>query len=296
MVNILITGCNGQLGSEFKSLVKAYPYFNFLFTDVTELDITDNHQVESFFKNHKPDAVINCAGYTSVDKAEDEPEKAMWLNRDAVANLSCSCDLYDCFLVHISTDYVFDGKSTRPYTEDDIPSPSSVYGLTKLAGEEEMMSCLQKGMIIRTSWLYSSFGNNFVKTIVEKCTAKDELNVVSDQFGTPTYARDLAKTILGILPAAITAQKMEIFNFSNEGSCSWYDLAKEVAAVAGLPCKINPVATTGYPAKANRPAYSVLDKTKIKYRFGIVIPEWRESLRECVGVIGTLKHWNNETI
>jgi len=282
MVKVLVTGCNGQLGSEFKLLVKEFPNFSFLLTDVDDLDITDYHQVEIFFKKYMPDVVINCAGYTAVDKAEDEPEKAMWLNRDAVTNLAAAGSLCDSYMVHISTDYVFNGKNIRPYREDDIPSPVSIYGLTKLAGEEAMMSCLQFGMIIRTSWLYSSFGNNFVKTILKRCAEKGELNVVTDQFGSPTYARDLAKAILEILPAAMSSKQFEIFHYADEGECSWFEFACEAVSIAGLPCRINPIDTKGYPTKAQRPAYSVFDKSLIKNRFGITIPEWRESLKECV--------------
>jgi dTDP-4-dehydrorhamnose reductase len=286
VVHILITGCNGQLGSEFKAIAKNFPLFSFTFTDFDELDITDNNQVDTFIHEIEPDVIINCAGYTAVDKAEDEPEQAMWLNRDGVANLTRACDKYDCYLVHISTDYIFDGKNSRPYREDDIPSPVSVYGLSKLAGEEAMMSCLQKGLIIRTSWLYSSFGNNFVKTILKRCAEKGELSMVSDQFGTPTYARDLAKAILDLLPAAMNSPRFEILNYSNEGKCSWFDFAREVFAIAGPPCRINPVNTDSYPAKAKRPAYSVLDKSLIRKQFGISIPKWQDSLRECLGEMG----------
>jgi dTDP-4-dehydrorhamnose reductase len=282
MLNILVTGGNGQLGSEFKIIAKDFAMYHFLFTDIDELDITDSEKVEKFFNLNRPDVIINCAGYTAVDRAEDEPEKAMWLNRDAVANLARACDLYNCYFVHISTDFVFDGEKTEPYREDDIPCPVSVYGLSKLDGEEAMLAYLQKGMIIRTSWLYSSFGHNFVKTILNRCREKGELNVVNDQVGTPTYARDLARAILGILTSAMISQQFEIYHYSNEGACSWYEFAKEIVALAGLPCKIKPVITDAYPLKAKRPAYSVLDKSLIRQTFGIIIPEWKESLRECL--------------
>jgi dTDP-4-dehydrorhamnose reductase len=285
MVNILITGCNGQLGSEFKVIAKDFPYFSFTFTDVEELDITDYKQVENYVTHHEPDVIINCAGYTAVDKAEDEPEKAMWLNRDAVANLARACDLYDCYLVHISTDYVFDGKNSRPYNEEDIPCPMTVYGLSKLAGEEALLSCLQKGMIIRTSWLYSSFGSNFVKTILRKSAELGTLNVVDDQVGCPTYARDLAAAILEIMPKALSMQQVEIYHYANEGECSWYEFAKAAVELAGIPCQVNPVTSDKYPQKAARPAYSVLDKTKMKDQTGITIPHWKESLRECLDVM-----------
>jgi dTDP-4-dehydrorhamnose reductase len=286
MVHILVTGCNGQLGNEIKLSAGEFPHFRFTFTDIDELDITNELHVDAFFKEYEPDVVINCAGYTAVDKAEEEPQKAMWLNRDAVSNLASACDRYDCFMVHISTDYVFDGKNTVPYHESDIPSPVSAYGLSKLSGEAMMMSCLQRGLIIRTSWLYSSFGHNFVKTILKKCRENIEVKVVSDQIGSPTYGRDLAVTILKILPAVIPSQQFELFHYSNEGQCSWYEFAREVAVLAGLPCRILPVATAGYPVKATRPAYSVLDTTLIRERFGITVPGWKESLAECLKVMG----------
>jgi dTDP-4-dehydrorhamnose reductase len=286
MVNILVTGSNGQLGSEIRAIAADFPHYSFLFTDIEELDITDPDQVRKFVAHLGPDVIINCAAYTAVDRAEEEPEKAMWINRDAVSNLAGACDRNDCYLVHISTDFVFDGENTKPYTEEDIPCPTSVYGLSKLDGEEAMMACLQKGMIIRTSWLYSSFGSNFVKTIINKCKELGELNVVNDQVGSPTYARDLARTILSILPAAMSSQQLEIFHYSNTGSCTWYDFAKEIAGLAGLPCQINPVKTGIYPAKARRPAYSVLDNSLIRERFGIAMPGWKESLGECLGEMG----------
>jgi dTDP-4-dehydrorhamnose reductase len=282
MVNILVTGSNGQLGSEIRAIARDFPFFSFIFTDIEELDITDYDKVEKFTKVNEPDVIINCAGYTAVDKAEDEPEKALWLNRDAVANLCRACDLFNCYLVHISTDYIFDGENTQPYREDDIPCPVSVYGLSKLAGEEAIQSCLQKGLIIRTSWLYSSFGNNFVKTIIKKCQETAELNVVIDQVGTPTYARDLATAILTILPAVMPSQQLEVLHYSNEGSCNWYEFALEIALQAGLVCRINPIKTVAYPAKAKRPAYSILDKSLIKERFGIEIRDWQESLQDCL--------------
>jgi dTDP-4-dehydrorhamnose reductase len=285
MVRILITGSNGQLGSEFRAIAIEYPHFAFLFTDVDELDITDEKKVREFFEQEEPDVVINCAAYTAVDKAEDEPVFAWRVNRDAVANLTRSCDLYDNFLVHISTDYVFDGANSRPYREDDIPAPRSVYGLSKLEGEEAMQSCLQRGLIIRTSWLYSSFGSNFVKTILKKCAEGGELKVVSDQIGSPTYARDLARCILDILPAALSNERLEIFHYANQGQCSWYDFALEIARINGIPCTINATDTEGYPTKAPRPAYSVLDTSLLRERFGICIPHWSESLTEFMKLL-----------
>ena len=282
MLNILITGSNGQLGREIREVSIFHPYYNFTFTDIEELDITDAGQVEQFFHKNNFDAVINCAAYTAVDRAEQEPVSAMLINRDAVANLVQACKNDDAYLVHISTDYVFDGRANRPYREDDRPNPASSYGRSKLAGEEAMMSCLLKGMIIRTSWLYSSFGSNFVKTILKKGAEKGKLDVVDDQFGCPTYASDLAATILKILPKALSIHQFEIYHYSNEGECSWYEFAKAAIDLANIPCQVNPVSSDKYPQQAPRPFYSVLDKTKVKEQFGIKIPEWRSSLGECI--------------
>lgn len=282
MLNILITGSNGQLGNEFRVASSLHPYYNFIFTDIAELDITLTEETGQFFSRNNIDIIINCAAYTAVDKAEDEHGTAMLVNYEAVLNLVRACKTYNIFLVHISTDYVFDGKSQKPYLEDDTPNPVSSYGKSKLAGEDAMMSCLGKGMIIRTSWLYSSFGNNFVKTILKKGKEKGKLEVVNDQVGCPTYARDLAVTILDILPKALSTYQFEIYNYANEGQCSWYDLATAAIELADIPCLVNPVSSDQYPQKAPRPFYSVLDKTKIKKAFGITIPHWRESLKDCV--------------
>lgn len=284
MLNILITGSNGQLGSEFRVASGSYQFYNFIFTDVAELDITSAGDVEQFVEKNNIDVIINCAGYTAVDKAEDEPAIAMLVNYEGVVNLVKACKTYEIFLVHISTDYVYDGKSRKPYQEDDRPNPVSSYGKSKLAGEEAMMSCLEKGMIIRTSWLYSSFGANFVKTILKKGAEKGKLDVVDDQVGCPTYGRDLAKTILKILPKAISSQQFEIYHYSNKGECSWYEFAKAAIDMANISCEVNPVTSDKYPQKAPRPSYSVLDKTKIKKEFGIQIPHWRESLKDCMEV------------
>jgi len=291
MLNVLITGSNGQLGSEIRKKSVLFPYYNFILTDIEELDITIATQVELFFNENNIDVVINCAGYTAVDRAEDEPDLAKRINYEAVANLVRECKKYDIYLIHISTDYIFDGKEHRPYREDDRPNPVSSYGKSKLAGEEAMMSCLDKGMIIRTSWLYSSYGSNFVKTILKKGAEKGELDVVNDQLGSPTYARNLAATILGILPRALSTHRFDIYHYSNEGKCSWYEFAKAVIELANIPCKVNPVSSEEYPQKAPRPIYSVLDKTKIKEEFGITIPHWRESLRECVETLAKGEEW-----
>ena len=277
-----MTGGNGQLGSEFKTIGADYPHFDITFTDLPELDLTDENALHSYFEHHGFDVVINCAAYTAVDKAETEIEKAFSVNRDVVKSLVNICNQTDCYLVHISTDYVFDGKSGRPYREDDAPNPQSVYGRSKHAGEEAMADCLIPGLIVRTSWLYSSFGINFTKTILQKARERNELRVVSDQFGSPTYARDLANTLLTILPKAISEQNLHILHYSNEGICSWYEFAREIIAIAGLSCEVRPITTAEYPVAAARPAYSVLDTSLVRDRFGIEIPDWRDGLRRCL--------------
>lgn len=282
MLHILVTGANGQLGSELRSLEPAYGHFGFTFIDLSEVDLTDESAVENYFSSKDFDVVLNCAAYTAVDKAEKDPLAAMKLNRDAVRYLSSQCKAADTYLVHISTDYVFDGSSSRPYREDDPTNPQSVYGLSKLAGEEAMMTCLSTGMIIRTSWLYSSYGNNFVKTIYSKAKEKGHLRVVADQVGNPTYARDLAKAILDILPKALSDNELHILHYSNEGICSWYEFAGEIVRTAGLPCTIEPILTSEYPLPAPRPAYSALDKSHIKAIFGIEIPDWKDGLARCL--------------
>jgi dTDP-4-dehydrorhamnose reductase len=282
MLNILITGSNGQLGNEFRAASSGFPFYNFIYTDISELDITSSKDVGLFFEKNNVDILINCAGYTAVDKAEDEQAMAMMVNYEAVVNLVRVCKTYETFLIHISTDYVFDGKSQRPYLEDDKPNPVSFYGKSKLAGEDAVMTCLNKGMVIRTSWLYSSFGANFVKTILKKAIEKGKLDVVNDQVGCPTYARDLAVTILDIMPKALSANQPEIYHYSNEGICSWYDLATAAIKLANIPCDVNPITSDKYPQKAPRPSYSVLDITKIKNAFGINIPQWNESLKDCM--------------
>jgi dTDP-4-dehydrorhamnose reductase len=285
MLDILITGCKGQLGNEFRVASTLYPYYNFIFTDLSELDITSADDVERFFSRNNIDITINCAAYTAVDKAEDEPRIAMTVNYEAVLNLVRACRKYDTYLVHISTDYVFDGKSRRPYLEDDKPNPVTSYGKSKLAGEEAVMACLVKGMIIRTSWLYSTFGSNFVKTILVKGAEKGRLDVVNDQFGSPTYARDLAVAILDILPKALSANQFDIYHYANEGECTWFEFAKAAVEFAKISCQVYPITSDKYPQKAPRPSYSVLDKRKIKSEFGIEIPNWRDSLKECVDIL-----------
>ena len=282
MTKILVTGSKGQLGSELQKLAGNYPGYRFLFTDIDELDITDASAVRCFFERERPEVVINCAAYTAVDQAEDHEDTARLLNAEAAGSLAAASGACDALMVHISTDYVFSGNAERPMTEEDDPDPVSVYGRTKLEGEKAVAANATRAVIIRTSWLYSSFGNNFVKTILRYGRERGTLNVVDDQTGTPTYARDLAEAILNLLPEMRDIRRAEIFNYSNEGITTWYDFALEIIAVKGIRCTVNPILTKEYPTRAPRPAYSVLSKEKIKQRFGITIQDWRVSLKECL--------------
>ncbi|MBU0720072.1 dTDP-4-dehydrorhamnose reductase [bacterium] len=285
MNNILVTGSNGQLGSEIKELSSEYPY-KFFFTDRDELDITDEKAIESFTENNNIDIIINCAAYTAVDKAESEQELADKINHLAVQYLADISKKKNIKLIHISTDYVFDGTNHMPYVETDITNPNGVYGQTKLDGEKAMQKVSPvNSIIIRTSWVYSSFGANFVKTMLRLGKEKESLGVIFDQVGTPTYARDLAKTILEILPN-IKNEKVEIYNYTNEGVLSWYDFAKEIMRMAKLPCQINPIETYQYPTPAKRPHYSLLNKSKIKSTFDIEIPYWKDGLDDCLRRLG----------
>jgi dTDP-4-dehydrorhamnose reductase len=281
-VRILITGSNGQLGNEIRELAFAYSGFDFLYTDIDELNITASDDVEAWFGINNPEVIINCAAYTAVDKAESDEATAFLVNATAVENLSRAAAKIGALMVHVSTDYVFDGKSYSPYSETDQTNPQSAYGRSKLAGEEAVVKYASKGIILRTSWLYSAFGNNFVKTMMKYGSEREELNVVFDQVGTPTYARDLAKTILDILPAAILNTGTELYHYSNEGVASWYDFATTIIANSGINCKIKPILTKDYPLPAPRPCFSVLDKTKIKESFKITIPYWSESVVDCI--------------
>lgn len=272
MSKVLITGANGQLGTE---LAKLLP--DAILTDVADLDITNEQAVKDFVKSHDIDTIINAAAYTAVDKCEDEEELAFKINVDGPRNLAMS----GAKIVHISTDYVFDGTNHTPYSEDDNPNPVSAYGRTKLAGEKAVLDNAKIGVIIRTAWLYSPYGNNFVKTMCRLGAEKDEINVVVDQIGTPTYAADLAQAIVKILPQ-MNEQNKGIYNFTNEGVCSWYDFATEIMAMSGLKCKVNPIPSSAYPTKARRPHYSVLSKQKIKQIFGIEIQHWRNGLDQCL--------------
>ncbi len=290
MSHILITGSNGQLGNELRVLSKEYRNDHFIFTDLDELDIADKQAVDAFFAANQIDFVVNCAAYTAVDKAETDEDIAFLLNATAVSYLVEACTTHQIKLIHISTDYVFDGCGCVPYREENNTNPLSAYGRTKLAGEQAASKCPQS-VIIRTSWLYSSFGNNFVKTMIRLGKERNSLNVVFDQIGTPTYAADLAQTILSIIQYASTKPlQTGIFHYSNEGVCSWYDFAHEIMQLCGLSCQVNPIEAKDYPAPAPRPHYSVLNKTKIKASYGIKIPHWRDSLKRCLKELSELKN------
>lgn len=279
--NILVTGANGQLGSELRSLSSSFPQFNFTFTDYQELDITSLDSVEKYLKDSKPHYTINCAAYTAVDKAEQEATQANQLNAIAPKILADTCKKYGIKLIHISTDYVFDGKANTPYKETDRVNPQSSYGHSKLQGELNVLES-GIGMVIRTSWLYSAYGNNFVKTIQKHGAVKPELGVVFDQIGTPTWAHDLAKAILDIINKGDENFKPEVFHYSNEGVCSWYDFAHEIISLSNLTCKVKPIETKDYPTPAVRPQFSVFNKQKIRNLYNVDIPYWRDSLIECL--------------
>lgn len=281
-MHILVTGSNGQLGSEIRSLASQYKNDTFVFTDIDELDITDKVSINIFLKKNNFDVLINCAAYTAVDKCETEKTLARKLNVLAVKNLSLACTEYNIALIHISTDYVYDGKNHIPYKETDFTNPTSYYGLTKQEGEGVIEEFSSNAVIIRTSWLYSSFGNNFVKTIIKHANNKDELRVVYDQIGTPTYANDLAKLILDNTNKLKDMTGLSLFNYSSEGVCSWYDFAKEIIDIQGIDCIITPIETKDYPLPAPRPAYSILNKSKIKEQLNITIPYWKDSLKACL--------------
>ena len=289
MTNILITGANGQLGSEIRALHENYPHYNFLFTCKEDLDIANQEAILSTCKANQITHIINCAAYTAVDKAQSEPEIAEAINHQGVHNLALTCKALDISLVHISTDYVFDGQHYKPYTPEDAPNPHTVYGQTKLAGESAVAKIApQNTLIIRTSWVYSSFGNNFVKTMLRLGKERESLGVVYDQVGAPTYANDLAKAILDIIPK-IQNTSPKIYHYSDEGVLSWYDFAKEIMRMAKLKCKINPILTSDYPTPASRPHYSLLDKTEFKSDFNLTIPYWKDSLDACLKKLGEKK-------
>lgn len=279
-MNILITGCKGQLGNEMQLLEKAHPAYTFFNTDVDELDITNQEAVETYIKTHEIDGIVNCAAFTAVDKAEEAKEPCTALNTVAPAYLASAIESRHGWMIQISTDYVFNGKNYRPYLEDDTPSPDGVYGSTKLAGEFGVTKFCSRAIIIRTAWLYSSFGNNFVKTMLRLGRERDMLGVIYDQIGTPTYARDLAVAIMSIIEQGI---RPGVYHFTNEGVASWYDFTKAIHRIAGITnCQVRPLKTEEYPTPAKRPHYSILDKSKIKDTYHLTIPYWEDSLRECI--------------
>ena len=281
-MNILITGANGQLGRSLRRLGGVSPH-NYLFTDVAELDITDAAAVLRTVEERRIDVIVNCAAYTDVERAEEDEPTAELLNHKAAGNLAAAAKATGATLFHVSTDYVFDGTAHTPYTEDGTPSPLGAYGRTKLAGERAVMASGCRYLIFRTAWLYSEYGNNFLKTMLRLTSERDTLQVVFDQIGTPTYAGDLALAIFSIIESERYAGNEGVYHFTDEGVCSWYDFATEIAAAAGYDsCHIIPCHTSEFPTKAARPAYSVLDKTKIKTTFQMDIPHWRESMIYCL--------------
>ncbi len=281
-MNILITGCNGQLGNEMRNYAIANGEWlvtngiQLYYTDVAELDITNLSVVQDFVRECQIDVIVNCAAYTNVDKAEDDEATAYLINATAVENLGKS----GARVIHVSTDYVFDGTAYLPYTEDQAACPNTAYGRTKRAGEELLLAACPEAIIIRTAWLYSPYGNNFVKTMLRLGNERDSLNVVFDQIGTPTYAADLATAIFEFLQA--DKWHAGIYHFSNEGVCSWYDFTCEIHRQAGISCNVQPILSSAYPSKTPRPHYSVLDKTKLKQTLGVTIPHWTEALSRCL--------------
>ncbi|AUS05206.1 dTDP-4-dehydrorhamnose reductase [Pseudotamlana carrageenivorans] len=276
-MNILVTGSNGQLASCIKDLEDRYKELNFIYTDSTSLDICDLEQLKSFFQdNYCLDYCINCAAYTAVDKAETEIEKAFKVNAEGAKNLALVCQENQVVLLHVSTDFVFDGQKTTPYTEDDTPNPISVYGASKLQGEVEIQKLLKEHFIIRTSWLYSKHGNNFMKTMLRLAETRDEISVVSDQKGTPTYAGDLAGVLLEIISSKSSA--FGLYHYSNEGEVSWYDFAKAIFEYSNLDIRLNAIPTKSYPTPAKRPEYSALEKRKLIRLLNLEVPNWKDSL------------------
>lgn len=282
-MNILVTGCNGQLGSEFRKISNYEGMHNWLFTDIETLDICNSKAIEDYFSKNEIDICINCAAYTAVDKAEDEgKELAELINVKAVEYLANNCKSRNILLIHISTDYIFDGTSIRPYTESDQACPNSVYGKTKYAGEQKVLASGCSYIIVRTSWLYSSFGNNFVKTMLRLGDERQFVNVVNDQNGNPTWANDLANAILLLIQRNGNNKIKEIFNYSNDGIIPWSNFAEAIFYIGRKNCEVRPISTKDYGSKANRPLFSALDKTKIKEFTGIKIPFWRDSLIKCI--------------
>lgn len=283
MTTILITGSNGQLGNEMQQAAVRFPDFNYIYTDVAELDICDKSALDAFVKANNVNVIVNCAAYTAVDNAEDDVELCHKINRDAVRNIAEVANDNKVKVVHISTDYVFDGTNYLPYTEDMPVCPATVYGKSKLEGEQALLENCKESVILRTAWLYSSFGNNFVKTMIKLGTERDSLGVIFDQVGSPTYAADLADVILQLLSNKTFIPG--IYHFSDEGVCSWYDFTKTIHRMANITCDVKPIETKDYPARTPRPHFSVLNKGKIKSTYGISIPHWEVSLEKCIGLL-----------
>jgi dTDP-4-dehydrorhamnose reductase len=284
---VLVTGANGQLGQSIQFIADKYPNIQFVYTDFQEMDITNLENCKTVFATHKPQFCINTAAYTAVDKAESEQEKAHLINAVGPENLAKVCKEFDTILLHISTDFIFDGTLTTPYKESDIPNPLSVYGQTKLDGELAIQKNWEKHFIVRTSWVYSQFANNFMKTMLRLATERDSLSVVSDQIGTPTNAVDLAEVLMVIIVSSFKFQvsSFGIYNFSNEGVCSWYDFAAAIFHQKGISIDLQPIPTSAYPTPAKRPAFSVLDKSKIKTTFPVAIADWKTSLKKCLELL-----------
>jgi dTDP-4-dehydrorhamnose reductase len=285
---ILVTGANGQLGNELRRLCRNFPGLEFIFTDVDMLDITNPDAVSVFMEASKPAILVNCAAFTDVDGAEIDVKNARKINALAPQVLAAACAMQNAFLIHISTDYVFDGEKGEAYTEEDQTNPLSVYGSSKLEGEEKIKTVFDDFVIIRTSWLYSEYGNNFMRKILSLGKERDSIEVVDDQIGSPTYARDLANCIIDIIIKSILnpeAYLPGIYHYANQGTCSWAEYAKEIFELAGVNCEVKPVSSDKYPTKAKRPKYSVLNTTKIRSSFGIGIPNWRDSLKECISYL-----------
>ena len=282
-MKLLITGAYGQLGNEMRVALERYPHLESIFTDVDTLDITDKNAVDAFVALHQPNVLINCAAYTAVDKAEDDLALCYKINCDAVRNLGEVAQAHGMTVIHVSTDYVFDGTNHIPYTEDMAVSPTNVYGKSKLAGERELRKVCPEAIIIRTSWLYSGFGNNFVKTMLKLGNERSQLKVIFDQIGTPTYAADLADSMLQIIDSAKFVPG--IYHFSNEGVCSWYDFTKMIFKLAHVECEVLPIESKDYAVRTPRPHYSVLNKSKLKSTYNQAIPYWMDGLERCLHVL-----------
>jgi dTDP-4-dehydrorhamnose reductase len=283
MQTILVTGSQGQLGNEMQQAASRYPSFNYIFTDIAELDICDKFALNTFVKTNMVNVIVNCAAYTAVDKAETDIDLCNKINRDAVRNIGEVASENQLKVVHVSTDYVFDGTNYIPYTEEMEVCPATMYGKSKLAGEQALLDCCNQAVILRTAWLYSAYGNNFVKTMMRLGKERDSLNVIFDQIGSPTAAADLADAILKILSHKEFTPG--IYHYSDEGVCSWYDFTKTIHRMAGITCDVHPIETKDYPTPTPRPHYSVLNKAKIKATYEIKIPHWEDSLEKCITIL-----------